>query len=243
MHATAASGRRPSCSRICALVSLADHRLEVAHQFRVGVGAGDGADDVKGVAHMGHPVAQGIVHGVLQGRRAAGDAMDPGAQELHAEDVEGLAADILGPHEDLALQTEQRGDGGGRHPVLAGAGLGDHLLLPHAPGQQHLADGVVDLVGAGVVEVLALEVDLRPAALFGQSPGKVEGAGPADVVLQPVGELLVEGRIRLGLTIGSVQLQKRGHQGLGHVAAAELAEMAAFVRVVVHGNSGWIGNG
>jgi hypothetical protein len=35
-------------------------------------------------------------------------------------------------------------------------------------GQQGLADGVVDLVRAGVVEVLALEVDLRAADFAAQ---------------------------------------------------------------------------
>jgi hypothetical protein len=52
--------------------------------------------------------------------------------------------------------------------VLAGAGLGDDARLAHAPRQQGLADGVVDLVRAGVVEVLALEVDLRAAELAAQ---------------------------------------------------------------------------
>jgi hypothetical protein len=46
----------------------------------------------------------------------------------------------------------------------AGAGLGDDALLAHALGQQDLAEHVVDLVRAGVVELLALEIDLRAAA-------------------------------------------------------------------------------
>jgi len=51
--------------------------------------------------------------------------------------------------------------------VLAGSGLGDHPLLAHAPHQQPLAHDVVDLVGPGVVEILALEEDPRPAQLSG----------------------------------------------------------------------------
>ena len=42
----------------------------------------------------------------------------------------------------------------------AGAGLGDDALLAHAPRQQNLAEHVVHLVRAGVVEVLAFEIDL-----------------------------------------------------------------------------------
>jgi hypothetical protein len=49
--------------------------------------------------------------------------------------------------------------------VLAGTGLGDDAGLAHALGQHGLADGVVDLVRAGVVQVFALEQDLRAADL------------------------------------------------------------------------------
>ena len=68
--ATTASGSRPSCSRICARASRADHRLEVAHHRRIGVRAGRRADQVVGVVDVGDPVAQGLVHGVLERRRA-----------------------------------------------------------------------------------------------------------------------------------------------------------------------------
>jgi hypothetical protein len=47
--------------------------------------------------------------------------------------------------------------------MLAGTGFRDDAGLAHAPRQQRLADGVVDLVRAGVVQVLALEQDLRAA--------------------------------------------------------------------------------
>ena len=82
--------------------------------------------------------------------------------------------------------------------MLAGAGLGDHARLAHAPRQQRLADGVVDLVGAGVVEVLALEVDLRAAEFARQARGVVDRARPADEVRQFMSELGDEGRDRRG---------------------------------------------
>jgi hypothetical protein len=53
--------------------------------------------------------------------------------------------------------------GGAGHAVLAGAGLGDDPRLAHVLGEQRLADGVVHLVRAGVVQVLALEEDARTA--------------------------------------------------------------------------------
>ena len=46
--------------------------------------------------------------------------------------------------------------------VLAGARLRDDPRFAHAPGEQDLSDGIVDFVGAGVEQVFALEVNLRP---------------------------------------------------------------------------------
>ncbi len=208
---------------------VADHRLEVAHHGRVGVRAGGGADQVEGVVNVGHPVAQGLVHRVLQRAGAGGDRDHLGAQELHAEDVGLLALDVGGAHVDHALHAETRGHGGGGHAVHAGAGLGDDALLAHALGQQDLADAVVDLVRAGVVQVFALEVDLRAAELLGQALGEVQRAGAANVVTLEIGQLLEEGRIALGLLVLGGQLVNQRHQGFGDELAAEAAEQAAVV--------------
>jgi hypothetical protein len=50
--------------------------------------------------------------------------------------------------------------------VLAGAGFGNDALFAHAPGEHGLADAVVDLVRTGVVQVFALQIDLRTAKQF-----------------------------------------------------------------------------
>ena len=163
MQATSVSGRRPSASCICSRTSLPITRLEVAHHGRIGMRAGRRADDVVGVVHVGDPVAQRLVHGVLERLRAGGDGVDLGAQQLHAEHVGLLPLDVDGAHEDLARHVELGAHGGHRHAVLAGAGLGDDARLAHALGQQDLAEAVVDLVAAGVVELVALEVDLGAA--------------------------------------------------------------------------------
>ena len=65
-------------------------------------------------------------------------------------------------------KADEGGGGGERDAVLPRARLGDELLLAHALGQQRLAEAVVDLVRAGVVQILALEVNLRAADLVGE---------------------------------------------------------------------------
>src|SRR3546814_13744907 len=52
-----------------------------------------------------------------------------------------------------------RSEGGGGDAMLTGAGLGDDAGLAHAPRQQDLPQHVIGLVGAGVVQLVALEID------------------------------------------------------------------------------------
>jgi hypothetical protein len=220
----------------------ADDALEIAHELGIGMRARGGADDVEGVVDVGDPVAQRLVHGVLERLRAADDRVHFGAEQLHAEDVGLLPLDVLGAHEDGAGQAEARGDRGRGDAVLAGAGLGDDPRLAHADGEQDLADAVVDLVCAGVVELFALEVDFRAfsggcagAEMLGQALGEIERAGPPDVVLQQVVELCAEFRIVPRRPVFPFEVEDQRHQRLGHVASAELAEMAVFVGQVAQG--------
>ena len=141
---------------------VADPALEVAHDRRVRVRAHRRAEDVVGVCDVRDPVAHRLVDRVLERRRARRDRADLGAQRAHPEDVRALALDVLGAHVHDARQVEQRARGRGRDAVLAGAGLGDDPRLAEPAGQQRLAERVVDLVGAGVGEVLALEVEPQP---------------------------------------------------------------------------------
>ena len=110
-----------------------------------------------------------------------------------------LPLDVGRAHVDDAGQAEARRDGGRGDAVLAGAGLGDDARLAHALGQQDLAEAVVDLVRAGVVQLLALEIDLRAAEMLGQPLGEIERARPAGIVLSRCVELGLEGRVVLGL--------------------------------------------
>ena len=53
--------------------------------------------------------------------------------------------------------------------MLPRARFRDDARLAHLHGQQPLAKGIVDFVRAGVQQILALQVDARPAEFLGQA--------------------------------------------------------------------------
>ena len=207
----------------------ADHRLQLAHEQRVRVRAGDGADHVVGRADVGDPVAQRLVHRVLERRGAVLDGVDLGAEQLHPQDVQRLALDVDRAHVDLARQAEERAGGGGGDAVLAGAGLGDDARLAHPARQQQLPDAVVDLVRARVTEVLALEVDADVAFGLARHLGREARREPqrrraADVVGEQAVQLLREGGSAEAAAQAAVSSSSEGIERLGDVTPAERAE-------------------
>ena len=119
--------------------------------------------------------------------------------------------------------------------MLAGAGFGDDAPLAHAPRHHDLAEHIVDLVRAGVVEFLALEIDFRAAEMLGQALGEIERRGPADIVLEIAVHFGLERRVGLGLGVGLLQIEDQRHQRFGDKASAENAEMPALVGTAAEG--------
>ena len=168
-----------------------------------------------------------------------------GAQQLHAKHVRLLPLDVGGAHIDHARIAEARRHRGGRHAMLAGAGFGDDALLAHALGEQDLAETVVDLVRAGVVQVLALEIDLgaAPEALCrgnvakmpGQAFGEIELGRPPGIEGRQRRELRLERRIVLGVVPVLLEVEDQRHQRLGNETAAENAEHALLIRAGTEG--------
>ena len=199
----------------------------------------DSADAVESRPDVGHPIAQRLVHRVLERLRAGFDRHYLGAEHVHAKDVLLLPLDVDGTHIDDAFEAEARAQGRGRDAVHAGAGLGDHAFLSHAPRQKDLAEHVVDLVRAGVVELLALEIDFGAAArraggrlstMRCEPLGEVKRRRAADIVREVAVHLLLECRIGLRLRIGVFEIEDERHQRLGDEAAAIDAEMAVLIR-------------
>jgi hypothetical protein len=141
-----------------------------------------------------------------------------------------LPRDVDLAHIDDALKTEQGADGCRRHAVLAGAGLGDDPLLAHPLGKETLAERVVDLVRAGVREILPLQVNPRSAAEIGQVAREVQRRRAADIISRETIHHVLELGVAASVVVSGFQLVERRHQRLRRILAAELPKSATRVR-------------
>src|SRR6185437_16195362 len=93
----------------------------------------------------------------------------------------------------------------------------DDPVLAEPPGEHRLPECVVQLVRAGVEEILALEIDPLSGC---ESLGERERRRPARVLAAEAVDLLLEGRIDLRLLPTGFELVEGGDERLRHVAAA-----------------------
>ena len=100
--------------------------------------------------------------------------------------------------------------------------------------EQRLADRVVDLVRAGVVQVFALEIDLCTAILLRQALRVVHRARSPDVVFQLIAQFRRERRILAAALVRLPQLVERMYQGFGDKHAAVGTEVSARVGKLIH---------
>jgi hypothetical protein len=98
-----------------------------------------------------------------------------------------------------------------------------------------MAEHVVDLVRAGVVQLLALEIDFGAAEMIGQALGEIERRRPADVIPEVAVHFRLERRIGLGGGVSLLQVEDQRHQRFRHKTPAENAEMPALVRAAAEG--------
>src|SRR6516165_1095498 len=80
-----------------------------------------------------------------------------------------------------------------------------------------------------MVELVALQIELGAAEMPGQPLGEVERARPPDIMGEVAVELGLERRIGACGVISLLDREHQRHQGLGDVAPAIDAEMAALV--------------
>jgi hypothetical protein len=166
---------------------VADHALELGHQRRKRMRPQRAAEQVVRL-WIADPRAQRLVDRVLERLLAVLDLAHARAEQLHAQHVHALARGVDRAHVHHALEAEQRARGRGRDAVLSRAGLGQHAALAHAFGEQRLTERVVELVRAGVEQVLALEPHLA-AELARQSLRVPQRRRSAGVVAEEPCEL------------------------------------------------------
>ena len=211
---------------------LTDDHLEIADHQRERMRAEHAADAVDGVLILASVRVKRGVNRFLERLEAMGNRNDLRAENLHAGDVGRLLGDVNLAHVDLAFQTEECRRRRQRNAVLACAGFRDELLLAHVLGEQALAHTVVELVRAGMVEVLALEVDLRAADLAGQALAVVDRSRSALEIAADAAKLVDElrtvadGLIRLG-DLGESRLQL-----VGNHSAAVFAKVTLFIGMI-----------
>ena len=115
--------------------------------------------------------------------------------------------------------------------MLSGTRLGDDPLLPHSDAEEGLAEGVVDLMRARVVEVLPLKVHVGAFAfgvlvLLREALSEVEGRLTARVVLQETVQLGLEVGVFAVLIVRGLELGESVDERLWDVLAAVGAEAA-----------------
>ena len=207
----------------------ADDALKLPYQPGVGVGPDDGPEAVKRRSHVRDPVPHGLVDRVFERAGSGGHGNDLGPHAPHAKHVERLAFDVLGAHVNFTGQAQPRAGGGGANPVLARAGLGDDALFPQPLGQKDLPERVVDFVGAGVAEVLALQIDPGPAQALGQIFGEKKRGRPSGEFCQKVVQLFLKRRVPMEAPEGRFQFFQGRHEGFGNEPPAVVAEVPAAV--------------
>jgi hypothetical protein len=141
-------------------------------------------------------------------------------EQFQPEHVEFLPRDVLRPHVHRAAQAQVRGYRRRGDPVLARARLRDQRSLADPLGQQPLAQRVVDLVAAGVGEILALEQHPH-AQRLGQAGRLGDRGRPASVGALQAGQPGPEARVGPGRPESRLELLARRHQRLRDETPAE----------------------
>ena len=211
--------------------------LKIPYHGGERMGSHHRAETIVGVINPAGPLPHGLRDGVFEGGSAGFDRDHLSPQQTHPVDVEGLADGVLFAHKDNAFHSHEGSCGGRRNPVLARAGLSNQAGFPHLLGQQGLAQDVVDLVCAGMVQIFPLEINLGAAQVTGHFRGIVEAGRPAGVIIQKGGQFRIEIWVVFIKIVGFLQLDDCVHQGFGDILPAMYAEASVGIG---HGSSSFL---
>ena len=186
------------------------------------------SEQVVGSRGIGDPVAQRFVDGRAQRAIAALHRDDLRAEPVHALQIGALAPRVHRSHVDAARNPHPGAGGGARHAVLPRSRFRHHPRRAQPARQEGLPHRVVDLVGARVRQVLALEPDLGLP-----EPPQTSGGRQGRRAASPLAQLAIHGasEFRVGERLPGAALQalQRGDERLRDEPAAERAEASALV--------------
>ena len=163
--------------------------------------------------------------------RAGVHANHLGAEQLHPVNVERLPAHVSSvpmytrhrrPRSAAAVATAT--------PCCPAPVSAMTRALPIRRASRALGERVVDLVRAGVAEILAFEVDRGAAEVPGETGRVRDRRRPAAVVFQQIGQLAPEGAVAAGVLPGLRKFLQRRHQRLRHEPPAVRPEVTPTVR-------------
>ena len=201
-----------------------DAALEIADHFRKRSRPRGRADDVVRIITAAAPFLHRCIHGILQYAGASLDDMYLRPEELHAIDVQRLSFGVDLSHEDLALHTEKRRNGGCCHAVLSRACFCDDACLAHALGKERLPDAVIDLVRARVIQILTLQENARPAQVLFHVQCFIEHRRTTGVVHIEIMQLILEAFIILAFFECFLYSLDFIHQDFRNVLSAKFAK-------------------
>ena len=211
---------------------LRDHTLHTGHEVGVGMRPHRRPHDIESVRGMTAPVADGLRASITQCHVTCTYGVHLSAQHLHALHVCVLTLHIRGTHKHFALHIHQRTHRCRSHTVLSGTRLGDDTRLTHLLRQQNLADGVVDLVGTRMVQVLTLQIQLT-AVLLTHPLGIIQRRRSAHIVLQQRMILSLKLCALDNRQISLLQVMHTFVENLRHIRAPELSIETIFVNLIL----------
>ena len=200
----------------------ADDLVKGPHDLREWSRASHGAEHVVGLLDGRDPVAHRLIDRVLKSTAPSRDGDHLGAEELHSSNVERLPPGVLLAHVDRAFEAKQCGGSCRRDSVLACASFGNETLLAHSLGEKGLTKHVVDLVRAGVIEILALEIDRCAPAVLAESASERQRIRTARVRALELVKAMEERLIGHSGTELTIELVKCGGERLRNEPASVL---------------------
>ena len=152
----------------------ADHTLEIPHHGGEWMGPHDRTKDIVCVRHPLCPFPHCFIYSIFKCLRPTCHWMYLCPQQLHPVNIQRLAPGVLPSHKYFTFHPQQCSRRGSGYPVLAGTSFCYDPCFSHFFCQQHLAQYIIDFMGACMVQIFTFEIDFRPYKLAGHFLGIIQ---------------------------------------------------------------------